>query len=125
MEITGKIIKLLEPQKFTSKKNGNEYVRHAFVIETQGDYPKKAMFTVMGDDRFRQMGIVVGKTYAVSFDVDCREWQGRWFNDLSAWKAVCLDGQHQQAQAPQQQQKPQEQIPQPNDDGGGSDNLPF
>ena len=105
MEITGKIIKLLEPQKFTSKKNGNEYVRHAFVIETQGQYPRKAMFTVMGDDKFNQMGIVLGKTYAISFDVDCREWQGRWFNELSAWKATCLDGQQQPSQpSPQQQQ---------------------
>ena len=126
MEITGKVISILEPQKFTSKKDGSEIVKHFFVIETQGQYPKKIAFSVLGQDKFNQMGLVVGGTYNVSFDVESREWQGKWFSDVSAWRAIRTDGQ-QAAQAPQPAASP---VPnaQPAQDAQGGDNgddLPF
>lgn len=99
MEIQGKIISVLEPQRFVSQKNGNEYVTTVFVIETQGQYPKKVAFKVMGEDKFAQMQIAVGGFYNVSFDVESREWQGKWFTECQAWRAVRMDGQ-QQASAP-------------------------
>lgn len=133
MEITGKVIKVLGVQEFTSKKpekQGVVYKRFSFVLKTQSQYPKKTVFTVMGEDRWNQMGIVVGCEYQVSFDIDAREWQGRWFNDLSAWRAVRVDnngGQQQQTQAPapRQTQSPVPEVPtggQQQDDGS---NLPF
>ena len=97
MEITGKVIKILEPQRFTSKKDGSEIVKNFFVIETQGQYPKKIAFSVMGAEKFAQMGLVVDGVYNVSFDVESREWQGKWFSDISAWRAVRTDGQQSQA----------------------------
>lgn len=133
MEITGKVIKVLDMQEFTSKKpekQGVVYKRFSFVLETVGQYPKKTVFTVMGEDKWKQMGIVVGGEYSVSFDIDAREWNGKWFNDLSAWRAVRVDnngGQQQQAQAPapQQTQSPVPEAPtggQQQDDGS---DLPF
>ncbi len=137
MEIQGKVIKILDALRFTSSKNGNEYIKNTFILETQGQYPKKIAFSVMGEDKFKQMNIVVGGNYNVSFDVESREWQQKWFTEASAWKAVCLDGQQQQApvqqpptaapaakpattQSAQHQQKTQES-------GGGenTDGLPF
>lgn len=130
MEITGKVIKVLDMQEFTSKKpekQGVVYKRFSFVLETGGQYPKKTVFTVMGEDRWNQMGIVVGGEYQVSFDIDAREWQGRWFNDLSAWRAVRVGAQQQQTQAPapKQTQSPVPEAPaggQQQDDGS---DLPF
>ena len=127
MEITGKVVSVLEPQSFTSKKDGSVVVKHFFVIETQGQYPKKVAFSVIGDEKFRQMNIVVGGTYNVSFDVESREWQGKWFSDVSAWRALRMDGaqaqQGQQAQSPtpsaQPAPQPSQQQEQPKDD------LPF
>ena len=125
MEIQGKVIVILEPQRFVSQKNGNEYVTTVFVIETQGQYPKKVAMKVMGEDKFKQMGIFMGGTYNVSFDVESREWQGKWFTECQAWRAVRMDGQ-QQAQQPQRQpQAPQTQIPQDGSSEGGADDLPF
>lgn len=101
MEITGKVIKILEPQRFTSKKDGSEIVKNFFVIETQGQYPKAIAFSVMGQERWDKMGIKVGGNFAVSFDPESREWNGKYFTDLSAWKAVNLDaGQSAQTQQP-------------------------
>lgn len=133
MEITGKVIKVLGVQEFTSKKpekQGVVYKRFSFVLETVGQYPKKTVFTVMGEDRWKQMGIVVGGEYQVSFDIDAREWQGRWFNDLSAWRAVRVDnngGQQQQTQAPapRQTQSPVHEAPTGGQQQGDGSDLPF
>lgn len=122
-DITGKVIAILEPQRFVSSKNGNEYVTTVFVIETQGQYPKKVAFKVMGEDKFKQMGIVMGGIYNVSFDVESREWQGKWFTECQAWKTQRMDGtQEQRPQAATQTQ--QQPAPAPAQ-GDGSDNLPF
>lgn len=121
MEIQVKIVNVLPVQTFTSSKTGNSYAKYTFVGETAGQYPKKIAFTVMGEDKFNQMGIVVDGTYNVSFDVESREWQGKWFTEASAWKAVRIDG----AQGQQQATASPVQETTSGAQGDGSDNLPF
>lgn len=126
MEITVKIEKILEPQSFVSKTNGNTYVTHVFVGEiTNTQYPRKVAFKVMGDDRMRNMGIVVGGTYNISFDVESREWNGKYFTECQAWKAVRIDGQpQQQASAPAPQPQPTTQQAN-NNNNNNADDVPF
>ena len=133
MEIQITILKILETQKFVSKKDGSEIVKNVFIGTTQGQYPKKIAFTVMGEDKFNGMCIVVDGTYTVSFDVESREWNGKWFTEASAWKAVRIDGAQGQQQAPQantsQAQAPASPVKEntSGSQGGGeqNDNLPF
>lgn len=134
MEIQGKVIASLEPQRFVSQKNGNEYVTTVFVIETQGQYPKKVAMKVMGEDKFKQMGIAIGGTYNVSFDVESREWKGKWFTECQAWRTQRVDGTQEQTQqsTTHTTQKPSTapvQNPLPEKNGGcdGEQNvdLPF
>ena len=121
MEITGKCIKVLDATRFTSKKNGQEYVKYSFVVEyNEGQYPKRTVFTFMGEDKWRQFGLAEGGTYCVSFDIDAREYNGRWYNDLSAWKVVRID----QQSAVQAASPAPAQTPAPAGNGGVSD-LPF
>ena len=70
------IEKILEKQTFTSSKTGNVYEKFFFVGKTQAQYPKTIAFSVMGKEKFEKLGIVVGKTYNISFDVESREWNG-------------------------------------------------
>lgn len=88
MEITGKIIAALEPRSGTSARTGNPWKSQEFVIETHEQYPKKCVFRVFGEDRLNQFNIQVGQELTVSFDIDAREYQGRWFNDISAWRVL-------------------------------------
>ena len=131
MEIQGKVIAILEPQRFVSSKNGNEYVTTVFVIETQGQYPKKVAMKVMGEDKFKQMGIAMGGIYNVSFDVESREWKGKYYTECQAWRTQRVDGTQEQTQQTQTTQQPstahaQNPFPENNGgDGDGSDNLPF
>lgn len=79
------MIAVLEPKGGTSR-NGNEWKVQEYVIETHDQYPRRMCFDVFGDDKIKQFNIQVGEELNVSFDIDAREWQGRWFNSIRAWK---------------------------------------
>ena len=85
MELTGKIIAVL-PERGGVSKAGNEWKIQEYVLETQEQYPRKMMFNVFGADRISQFNIQLGETLTVSFDIDSREYNGRWYNDIRAWK---------------------------------------
>ena len=85
MEITGKIIAVLPAQEGVSKA-GNAWKKQEYVLETHDQYPKKICFQIFGADRIAQAAIQPGEELTVSFDIDSREWQGRWFTSINAWK---------------------------------------
>ena len=86
MEITGKVIAALEPKGGISKASGNPWKMQDYVIETNEQYPRRMCFNVFGEDKINQFNIQVGEEITVSFDINAREYQGRWFNDIRAWK---------------------------------------
>lgn len=86
MEITGKIVAALEPRGGVSNRTGNAWKMQEFVIETHEQYPRKCMFSVFGEDRLREFNIQVGEELTVSFDIEAREYNGRWYNDIRAWR---------------------------------------
>lgn len=87
MDITGKIIAALESRSGTSKTSGNPWKIQEFVLETVGEqYPKKMMFSIFGEDKIQQAAINVGDVVTVSFDINAREFNGRWYNDIRAWR---------------------------------------
>lgn len=94
-DITGTVIQILPEQRFNGK-NG-EVVKNMFVIEHGGQYKKKAVFGVFGDDKWKQMNVTMGADVQVSFDIDAREWNGKWFGELTAWKVQALGNQNQSA----------------------------
>lgn len=87
MELTGKIIAALPERGGVSSRSGGEWKAQTFVLETINEqYPKKFVFDVFGSDRLANFNIQVGETMTVSFDIDAHEYNGRWFNDIRAWK---------------------------------------
>lgn len=110
LQVNGKCVKVFESQ-YTSKKDGQAHKKHHFVIEVKdGQFVKKICFTVMDGERWSKMGVVEGGTYNVSFDVSSREWNGNYYNDINAWRAVRVDNQAQNTPTytptPQQAQQP-------------------
>lgn len=85
MELSGKIIAVLEPKGGVSK-TGNAWKVQEYVLETHDQYPRRMCFDVFGEDKINQFNIQIGEELTVSFDIDAREWQGRWFNSIRAWK---------------------------------------
>lgn len=85
MEITGKIIAVLPANSGTSARTGNPWMSQTYVIETQGQYPKKLAFDVFGEERIKQFNIKQGEELTVRFDIDAHEYQGRYFNQIRAF----------------------------------------
>ncbi len=85
MEITGRIIAVL-PVVGGVSKAGNEWKKQEYVLETHDQYPRKVCFQIFGADRIEQAHIQPGEELTVSFDIDSREYQGRWFTNINAWK---------------------------------------
>lgn len=127
MELTGKIIVVQEAKSGSSSKTGNPWMMQEYVIEVPGQYPRHCAFTVFGEDRIKQMNIQNGENLTVQFDIDAREYNGKWYNDFRAYNVI--RGQ----QIPQPVQPAKDNLPfysnnepfpfQENGDDGGD--LPF
>ena len=85
MDISGKIIQLLPAQEGQGK-NGT-WKKQEFILETGDTYPKKVCIAVWGD-KIDIKGFKMGDTVDVSFDVESREYNGRWYTDVKAWKVA-------------------------------------
>ena len=88
MEITGKIIQVLPEQGGVSKTSGKEWKLQAYVLETQEQYPKKVHFEMFGDDRIKSNQCNIDDIVTVSFDIESREFNGRWYTSIRAWRVV-------------------------------------
>jgi hypothetical protein len=89
MDITGKIIQFLQVQSGQGK-NGT-WKKQEFILETGDTYPKKVCIAVWGD-KIDMGSFKTGDLVDVSFDVESREYNGRWYTDVKAWKMVSKNG---------------------------------
>ena len=145
MEITGKIIFALERRAGKSARTGNDWASQSYVLETHDQYPRRMVVDVFCDDKIQQFNIQPGQELTVSFDIDAREYQGRWFNSIRAWRVMPAQAPGvpgaapvaPQAAAPgvtmpaagaaQYGQAPAAGVPQPQPQAAdsGDDDLPF
>lgn len=85
MEIVGKIIQELPVQEGVGK-TGNPWKVQAYVLETQEQYPRKVCFEIFGEDRIKNNPCKVDDLVTVSFDIESREFNSRWYTSIRAWK---------------------------------------
>lgn len=85
LSVKGKIQQILQPEKGVSKA-GNEWNKQEFVIETDEQFPRKVCFTLFGDKTSLVNGLNTGEDVEVSFNLESREYNGRWFHNINAWK---------------------------------------
>ena len=86
LELEGKIITKLPVQTGTSARG--PWSKQEFVIEYQeGNYPTQVCFNVWGDDKVKDLEkFQAGETVKVSFNLSSREYNGRWYSDIRAWR---------------------------------------
>lgn len=86
LEIEGKIIRKLNVQSGTSQRG--EWSKQEFVVEYQeGNYPSQVCFNVWGADKVKDLEKhQIGDKVKVSFNPSSKEYNGRWYTDLRAWK---------------------------------------
>lgn len=128
MEVIGKIIQKLELQSGTSKA-GNAWSKQEYVLETIENFPKKIHFDFFGE-RANQYPLEVGDTVNLSFDIESREWNGKWFTSIRGLKAEKTDTQavgvaQKPAASPVPNAVPAPPIPDFSASEGETDDLPF
>jgi len=124
LDITGKIIQIMPASNGVSKA-GKEWTKQEFVIETQEQYPRKVMMSVMGDKVGDLKKYAVGDQITAHLNLESREYNGRWYSDIRAWK---LDGSASGGSTTSQQggNDPFHPDNEPNFTGDSStDDLPF
>ena len=99
MEVVGKIIQVLPMQEGVGR-NGNPWKLQGYVLETLDQYPRKVHFEVFGEDRIKMNPCDVDQLVTVSFDIESREFNGRWYTSIRAWKIQQGDMTQQAAVAP-------------------------
>jgi hypothetical protein len=120
LQIKGIIKQILKPESGTSRA-GNVWKKQEFVIETKDQFPKAICFTLFNDkvaliDRF-----INGDEVDVLFNIESREFNGKWFHNINAWKIEKSDGLN--ANEPSYEYKTEDIPPEPKEQD--FDGLPF
>ena len=107
-----------------TSQSGKEWKKREFVIETQDQYPKTICFTLFGDKVDLIEKFTIGMPIEVSFNVESREYQGRYFHNVNAWRVQPLAVTNNTSTAPVFNPTPEAQtISQPTPDE--NNDLPF
>ena len=111
-----KITKINKVEEGTSKA-GKAWKKLTFVGETDEQYNNLYAFELFGDEKvdnfvkYNKEGDVVD----VDFNVQCREWQDKYFTSLSAWKVFKANSEAVNTY------NPADQVP----SAANTDDLPF
>jgi hypothetical protein len=85
LELTGKIVQLLDLQSGTSARG--DWKKQDFILETEEQYPRKICISLWGDKIGDIAGVQLSKEIiTVSITLESREFNGRWYTDVKGWK---------------------------------------
>ena len=83
MQLTAKLAQLFPIQTGTGK-NG-EWKKQDIIVETDGQYPKKVCISIWGD-KINEGQLQIGNLLKIDFEIESRDYNGRWYTDIKAWK---------------------------------------
>ncbi len=89
MQLQARLIQVLPAQ--TGEGRNGPWKKQDIIVETDGQYPKKVCVSIWGD-KISESQLQIGNMLDLSFDVESREFNGKWYTDVKAWK-VELVGQ--------------------------------
>ena len=85
MEIQG-VLKHILPLETGETKSGKAWQKQTIVVETQETYPKLIAVEVSEKAISRLQDYQIGHTITCSINIESREYNGRWFTSVKAWK---------------------------------------
>lgn len=118
LEIEGKVIQLLEEQ--SGQGRNGPWVKQEVIIETDDKYPRKICIAFWGDKAAVAKGLQVGERIKAGINIESREFNGRWYTDIKAWRVDKSEGTSQPAPPAQAQDTGEQFEPE-----GPEDDLPF
>ncbi len=98
-DLTGKVKLVMDAKTISDKFTVREFV----VTVEDGNYPQDIALQFVNDKVSLLDNLQIGQEVTVSFDIRGREYNGRYFNNLNAWK---LQAGEAAAAAPAADEKP-------------------
>lgn len=118
MKMEGTIKWVLDYKTGVGASSGKSWSKQSYVMakaSTSGTYIDYVTFDVWGDDRIKEFDLKVGDRVEVSLDINAREYNGRWYNDIRVYRVTHLPKVEEPAQEqPKAQPRPQQVSAVPN-----------
>jgi hypothetical protein len=84
MQITGTLVQKLE--KINGKSQNGEWQKQEFIISVGDKYPKNVCLSAWGERCDELENIQIGDTVTAELEISSREYNGRWYTEVRAWK---------------------------------------
>jgi hypothetical protein len=124
LEITATLVQVMKEVSGQSQKG--PWVKQEFVVETTTEkFPKKICFTAWGEKTSALKDLKPGTPIRVFFNLESREYQGRWYTEAKAWQIGPASQTPEQATPPASHVSSPSPSPAVDEVPAGGDDLPF
>lgn len=87
IQLSGTVTHVLPMQGGVSKSSGREWKKQSYVLLVEeGQYPRSVTFDIVGEERIKSSAIQLNEQITVHLDINCNEWQGKFYNSINCWK---------------------------------------
>lgn len=122
MEFEGIVYKILPVQRGTSARG--EWSKQEVIFEMPSEFSRKICVTFFGERASEVAKLREGDRVQVSINVESREYNGRWYTNVSAWRISKVEAEPAAA-APVPDLPPLDRAPEPAGGAAEADDLPF
>ena len=120
--ITGEVVEILEEKSGESAKG--PWRKQDFILETEDEYPSKVCITQWGD-RIEEFDVQEGERITAHVDIESREYEGRWYTDVKAWRVERPEGSGADEEAGDPAGDYEDAFEGGGEEPGRGDDLPF
>lgn len=83
--VRGTITHVLNMDMGQKKDGSGTWRKQGYVLKTEGQYSYSLKFDVL-NDKIEQFNIQMGQTVEIDIEIKSREYNGRWYHDVTAWR---------------------------------------
>jgi hypothetical protein len=83
MEIKGKLLQVMELRQISDK-----FALQEFLIETEGQYPKKIMLQSFKTATESLMRMRIGDSATFFIEPESKEYNGKWYTSIKCFKII-------------------------------------
>ena len=117
LKIAGTITKILDIEGGVSK-NGKEWKKQGFIIDTGAEYNPQICFSLFGEEKIASLNsFSEGQMVDVSFNLSSREYNGKYYHNIDAWRI--------NKTASSMSNESENTSPFPSEEDSEEDDLPF
>ena len=92
LSIQGKLLKKINPESGI-RKDGRGWKKQNFILKTENTFNNEICFQLFGEEKMAILNqIEIGEKIEVFFNLSSREYNGKYYHNIDAWKISKLEG---------------------------------